>query len=83
MFFLAETRIAMVAALFLGLGMLGLGLAGEQWTTMLVFTIAWSIGQHLEMPMRSAIAMNLGTRGQHGRRLGTTRSRSWPGPRWR
>ncbi len=70
MFFLAETRIAVVAALFLGLGMLGLGLAGDQWNTMLVFTIAWSIGQHLEMPMRSAIAMNLGTRKQHGRRLG-------------
>jgi len=70
MFFLAETRIAMVAAFVIGLGMLGLGLAGDQWTLMLVFTIAWSIGQHLEMPMRSTIAMDLGTRNQHGRRLG-------------
>jgi MFS family permease len=70
MFFLAETRVAAVAAVILSLGMVGLGVLGTEWTTMLVFTIAWSIGQHLEMPMRSAIAMSLGTRNQHGRRLG-------------
>ncbi|MCD6361802.1 MAG: MFS transporter [Armatimonadetes bacterium] len=70
LYFLAETRVAAVAAAILGAGLLGLGLLGSHWATMLVFTIAWSIGGHIEMPMRSAIAMSLGTRNQHGRRLG-------------
>ncbi len=70
LFFLAETRVAAMAAAALGIGMLGLGVLGTEWTPMLVFTIAWSIGQHIEMPMRSSIAMSLGKRHQQGRRLG-------------
>ncbi len=70
LFFLVENRVAALAAMFTGLGMVGLGMVDESWTAMLAFTIIWSIGQHVEMPMRSAIAMSLGTERQHGRRLG-------------
>ncbi|MGD9498548.1 MAG: MFS transporter [Armatimonadota bacterium] len=70
LFFLVENRVAGLAAVLTGLGMAGLGLIGPHWGLMLLFTIVWSIGQHVEMPMRSAIAMSLGTARQHGRRLG-------------
>lgn len=70
LFFLSETRVAAVASAILGAGLMGLALLGRRWMPMLVSTIAWSVGQHLEMPMRSAIAMNLGTQQQQGRRLG-------------
>ncbi|MEA3399781.1 MAG: MFS transporter [Armatimonadota bacterium] len=74
LFFLVENRVAALAASFTGLGMVGLGLIGPQWGLMLAFMITWSIGQHVEMPMRSAIAMSLGTERQHGRRLGQTQA---------
>ncbi len=70
--FLAENRVAALAAAFTGLGMIGLGLIDARWGLMLLFTVVWSIGGHVEMPMRSAIAMSLGTQRQHGRRLGQT-----------
>ncbi|MFW6437743.1 MAG: MFS transporter [Armatimonadota bacterium] len=70
LFFLVENRVAALASIFTGLGMLGLGFTDSGWTQMLVFTVIWSIGQHVEMPMRSAIAMQLGSSKQHGRRLG-------------
>jgi nitrate/nitrite transporter NarK len=70
LFFLTETHVAAVAAGVLALGMVGLGLLGGSWSWMLLFLVAWSIGQHVEMPMRSAIAMSLGTSRQHGRRMG-------------
>jgi hypothetical protein len=70
LFFLVENRVAALASVFTGVGMLGLGLTDSGWNQMLLFTIVWSIGQHVEMPMRSAIAMQLGSEKQHGRRLG-------------
>ena len=70
LFFLSETRVAAVASAVLAIGMVGLALPRPTWTWMLVFLIAWSIGQHIEMPMRSAIPMSLGSARQHGRRMG-------------
>ena len=72
LFFLAENRVAALAAIFTGLGMIGLGMIDQSWAALLVFTVIWSIGQHVEMPMRSALAMSLGSQRQHGRRLGQT-----------
>lgn len=70
LFFLVENRVAALASVFTGVGMLGLGLTDSGWNQMLLFTVIWSVGQHVEMPMRSAIAMQLGSAKQHGRRLG-------------
>jgi len=74
LFFLAENRVAALAAAVTSAGMIGLGLTDHSWARMLLFTVVWSIGQHVEMPMRSAIAMSLGTQRQHGRRLGQTQA---------
>jgi len=72
LFFLLESHVAALAAALTGLGLIGLGLIDARWGWMLFFTVVWSIGQHVEMPMRHAIAMGLGTARQHGRRLGQT-----------
>lgn len=72
LFFLRESHVAALAAACTGIGLIGLGLVDARWGWMLAFTIIWSIGQHVEMPMRSALAMGLGTARQHGRRLGQT-----------
>ncbi len=70
LFFLVENRVGAIAALLTGIGMFGLGLVEQSWAGLLIFTVVWSMGQHIDMPMRSAIAMSLGTDRQHGRRLG-------------
>ncbi|MGM0493115.1 MAG: MFS transporter [Armatimonadota bacterium] len=70
LFFMVENRVAALASIFTGVGMVGLGITDESWTQMIIFTVIWSVGQHVEMPMRSAIAMQLGTSRQQGRRLG-------------
>lgn len=72
LFFLRESHVAALAATLTGIGLIGLGLVDDRWGWMLVFTVIWSIGQHVEMPMRSALAMGLGTVRQQGRRLGQT-----------
>lgn len=71
MVFLSETRIAAVAALATGLGMLGLAYEGGSWTSMLVVLTIWSIGAHVIMPVRSTIGMDLAKDlASRGRRLG-------------
>ena len=73
--FLAETRIAAVAACATGLGILGLAWCGSSWAYMLAALLLWSAGQHLIMPVRSSIAMDLaGGAETRGRRLGQVNS---------
>ncbi|MEI8242869.1 MAG: MFS transporter [bacterium] len=68
--FLSETRVAAVAALATGLGLLGMAFFGGSWTAMLVTLTVWSLGIHLIMPVRSSIAMDLAPGATRGRRLG-------------
>jgi predicted MFS family arabinose efflux permease len=70
LFFMAETRISALAALIAGAGMLGLGLYGQSYTSMMVFMIAWSAGTHLSMPVQGSIGLSLSRENQEGRRLG-------------
>lgn len=71
LFFAPETWIAGVAALAIGVGMLGLCFWGDNWYAMLCFMTLWSIGSHLVMPVRSSIGMELAHTGAaKGRRLG-------------
>lgn len=70
LFFLPETMIAAACALAVGLGMIGMGLWGQEWVTMLVFMIMWSAGVHLLMPVRSSVSMHLAEASRRGRRLG-------------
>ena len=73
--FLAETRVAAVAACITGLGILGLAWCGSSWAYMLAGLLLWSTGQHLIMPVRSSIAMDLASgAASRGRRLGQVNS---------
>jgi MFS family permease len=73
--FLSETRIAAAAACATGLGMLGLAWCGSSWSYMLFGLILWSTGQHLIMPVRSSIAMDLSEgAATRGKRLGQVNS---------
>ncbi|OGV62476.1 MAG: hypothetical protein A3K18_05995 [Lentisphaerae bacterium RIFOXYA12_64_32] len=73
LFFLPETRIGAVCGLMVGAGMFGLAFCGQSWNAMLLFTIVWSIGMHLLMPISSSVGMALATGGRKGRRLGQVR----------
>ncbi len=68
--FLPETRVAALSAIVTAVGMVGLGLKGDNWWLMLLFTIFWGIGSHLIMPLRSSLTMEMGGQTQRGKRLG-------------
>jgi len=70
LFFLPETRIAAAACLAVGAGMIGLALGGSAWGLMLAFTVLWSTGSHLMMPINSSLAIHLAHEDARGRRLG-------------
>jgi predicted MFS family arabinose efflux permease len=70
LFFMAETRIAALAACVTAAGMIGLGLLGDNYTAMMVLMIAWSSGTHLSMPVQGSIGLSLSRENQEGRRLG-------------
>lgn len=73
--FLAETRVAAVAACAIGLGILGLAWSGSSWAYMLAGLLLMSTGQHLIMPVRSSIAMDLASgAATRGQRLGQVNS---------
>jgi nitrate/nitrite transporter NarK len=67
---LSETRVAGLSAWVTALGMVGLGLKGQNWWLMLLCTIFWGIGSHLIMPVRSSLTMELGGQTKRARRLG-------------
>lgn len=68
--FAPETMMAAIAALAIGLGLLGVALFHDQWIPMLFFMTLWSIGAHLIMPVRSSLTMALADSGRKGQRLG-------------
>ncbi len=70
LFFMAETRVGALCALVTMAGMFILGLAGDAWYAMMVGMIGWSIGSHVNMPIRQSIAMQLAREKATGRRLG-------------
>ena len=72
LFFMSESRIAAMASVFIGLGLVGLAwcVLGLPLGMMIVFMVTWSIGNHLIMPMRRSLAMTLARREGKGRLLG-------------
>ncbi len=70
LFFVPETFIAVLAALAVGAGMLGMAFWGEDIRAMMCFMVVWSAGSHMIMPIRSSIGMSLADPGQKGRRMG-------------
>jgi len=74
--FLPETRVASISALTTFAGMMGLGyvhLADTNpgaWHWLVLFTVLWSTGTHLGMPVQASIGMSLAHESKRGRRLG-------------
>jgi MFS family permease len=74
LFFLAETKIAGICAVIVGLGLVGLAwcVTGLPLNVMITFMIIWSIGNHLLMPIRKSLVMHLAGKGAKGRLMGNT-----------
>ena len=70
LFFLPETRIAAACGLAVAAGLFGMTLWGHRWGGMLIFLVIWSAGNHLMMPVRSSISLDLAAAGSQGKRLG-------------
>ena len=68
--FLADTRIASLSALLVGLALWGQGFLAPDIATVVIWMFIWSTGAHLYMAMTQTIALRLATEGQEGRRLG-------------
>lgn len=68
--FLADTRIAAISTLLVGLALWGQGFLAPDIATVVIWMFIWSTGAHLYMAMTQPIALRLATEGQEGRRLG-------------
>jgi len=68
--FLAETRVAALAAFITAVGLIGFAVRGDHWGLMLAFTLLWGAGSHLLMPIGNSLTMSFGGETKRGRRLG-------------
>lgn len=67
---LGDIRIAAVANILGGIGLLLFGLAPNQFSLILLFLVIYSTGQHLYFPMASSIAMSFAHGENFGQRMG-------------
>ncbi len=70
LWFLCSRRLAVVCMLVSAAGALLVGFASPSYYMLLPWLFFYSLGQHLFMPLASAIGMELAHEGQTGRRLG-------------
>ncbi|MEN6391672.1 MAG: MFS transporter [Syntrophomonas sp.] len=68
--FLPDTRIAMVAALLVGVSLWGQGHWAPSMGWVVLWMLAWSIGAHLFLVLKSSIALRLADNNQAGLLLG-------------
>ncbi len=67
---LGEVRIAMIANIAASLGMLALGWIPASFALMVTSTFVYSSGQHVYMPLSSAVGMSFAASGREGSALG-------------
>ena len=67
---LGDIRIAAVANILGGIGLLLFGLAPNQFSLILVFLVIYSTGQHIYFPMASSITMSFAHGENFGQRMG-------------
>jgi predicted MFS family arabinose efflux permease len=60
LFFLSETRLGVLSAVAVALGIVGLASLGTNYWLMIAFMVLWSAGNHMLMPVSSTIALSLG-----------------------
>ncbi|MEQ8200489.1 MAG: MFS transporter [Syntrophomonadaceae bacterium] len=68
--FLADTRIAALSALLVGIALWGQGFLSPDLKMVVVWMVMWSTGAHLYMAITPSIGIRLARAGQEGRRLG-------------
>lgn len=68
--FLADTRIAMLAALMLAVSLFGQGFLSPKMSLVVFWMLLWSTGAHLFMVLRSSIVLRLAQKGHEGKLLG-------------
>jgi ABC-type iron transport system FetAB permease component len=68
--FLADTKIAALSSLLVGLALWGQGFLSPNLAYIVVWMIIWSTGAHLFMAISPSIGLRLAKAGQEGRRLG-------------
>jgi predicted MFS family arabinose efflux permease len=74
LWFLCSRRLGGLAMLLGAAGALLIGFASSSYGTMVIWLFVYSMGQHLIMPVTSAIGMEMAREGQTGRRLGQLNS---------
>ncbi len=70
LFFLCSRRLAVLATLLSGLGLILIGLFSSSFSLMLACLFVYSMGQHIFLPLNSSIGMDMAREGADGRRLG-------------
>ncbi|MDD3879188.1 MAG: MFS transporter [Syntrophomonas sp.] len=68
--FFADSRIAMLAALIVGISLWGQGFLAPNMRMVVLWMLLWSTGAHLFMVLKSSISLRLAIQGQEGRLLG-------------
>ena len=71
---LGDIRIAAVANIIGGIGLLLFGLSPNDFSLILLFLVIYSTGQHLYLPLSSSIAMGFASGHNFGRRIGQVQS---------
>ncbi|MCP4572212.1 MAG: MFS transporter [bacterium] len=67
---LRESRIAALAMVFTAAGALGLGYLSSGMTTLVLFIVVWSLGDHIIFAVEGPLGLKLAKAGGEGRRLG-------------
>lgn len=68
--FLPDTRIALLAALLIGISLWGQGFLAPEMKYVIVWMLIWSTGSHLFMVLKSSIALRMAEEGKEGALLG-------------
>lgn len=70
LFFLSVTRLGVLSAVGIAVGIVGLAFTGEDYARMIAFMVIWSAGNHLLMPITGTIALSLAPPHQRAARMG-------------
>lgn len=74
LFFLNTRKLATLSFLITGIGLILMGTMSINYHIMLIWLFTFSLGQHIFLPLSSAIVMELSEKGNDGRRLGQIQS---------
>lgn len=68
--FFRETKMAAIAMFFTAAGAIGLGYASDGFVMLVVWTVIWSLGDHIIFTVEGPIGLRMAAKGGEGKRLG-------------